>query len=67
MQAENINNKVALLNNGTTMPRVGYGTFDGSDKLDTLIYEAIKLGYRHIDTAAAYRNEELVGKVLVCP
>jgi len=51
-----------MLNNQTQMPRIGYGTWQGTDKLDDLVYEAIKIGYRHFDTASIYRNEELVGK-----
>lgn len=55
-------NKIATLNNGLKVQRRGYGTWQETEKLDSLVYEAIKVGYRHIDTAAAYKNEHLVGK-----
>ena len=51
------------LANGVKMPCIGYGTWqtpDG-DVARKCVYEAIKAGYRHIDTAAAYGNEESVG------
>ena len=50
------------LNNGVHMPVLGLGTWqlDG-EVCETAVYEAIKLGYRHIDTAEAYRNEAQVG------
>jgi diketogulonate reductase-like aldo/keto reductase len=52
------------LNNGVEIPCVGFGTFQTPDG-DTAVAsvkEAIKAGYRHIDTAAAYRNEEGIGR-----
>ena len=55
-------NKIATLNNGLKVQRRGYGTWQETEKLDSLVYEAIKVGYRHIDTAADYGNEQLVGK-----
>ena len=51
------------LSNGVQMPCIGYGTWqtpDG-DVARKCVSEAIRLGYRHIDTAAAYGNEESVG------
>ena len=55
------------LSSGTTMPRLGLGTYklDGpaSDTV-ALIRRAIELGYRHIDTASLYGNEEAVGQAL---
>lgn len=51
------------LANGVKMPCIGYGTWqtpDG-DVARKCVFEAIKAGYRHIDTAAAYGNEESVG------
>lgn len=51
------------LASGAKMPCIGYGTWqtpDG-DVARKCVYEAIKAGYRHIDTAAAYGNEESVG------
>ena len=52
------------LNNGVKMPGLGYGTFrseEGSD-LAKNVKHAIKVGYRSIDTAQVYRNEESVGR-----
>lgn len=51
------------LNNGVDIPKVGLGTWlIDNDKVGEAVKEAIKLGYRHIDTAQAYGNEEGVGK-----
>lgn len=57
--------KVLKLNNGMTMPSVGLGTisFNESDeKIKFAIVTAIRMGYRHIDTASGYHNEMLVGE-----
>lgn len=53
-----------FLNNGAKMPTIGFGTWqtpDG-DVAKKSVIDAINLGYRLIDTAAAYGNEESVGK-----
>ena len=51
------------LNNGITMPSVGIGTFLLEPKdAQNSVREAIKLGYRLIDTANAYMNERAVGR-----
>lgn len=59
-------NEYFKLNNGVRIPKIGYGTwqiFDGPDAVE--IFEtAIKKGYRHLDTAALYDNEESVGKAI---
>ena len=58
--------KIFTLHNGVEMPGVGFGTWkakDGADAYDSII-EALKAGYRHIDTAAMYRNEASVGKAV---
>jgi diketogulonate reductase-like aldo/keto reductase len=51
------------LNNGVTMPALGLGVFQSAPE-DTAaaVAEALRIGYRHIDTAAAYRNERQVGE-----
>lgn len=51
-----------VLNNGNKMPIIGLGTWqlDGS-VAERTSFEAIKQGYRHIDTAEAYRNEANIG------
>jgi 2,5-diketo-D-gluconate reductase A len=51
------------LNNGTTIPQVGLGTWPLDDaEVARAIVEATALGYRHIDTAAKYGNEAGVGE-----
>lgn len=51
--------------NGLEMPTPGYGTFKVPDEdAARLVGEALKAGYRHIDTAAYYRNEKGVGEGL---
>lgn len=54
------------LNNGLQMPIVGYGVFQIADPLECqrCVVDAIDTGYRLIDTAASYMNEEAVGKGL---
>lgn len=52
------------LNNGTEIPLLGLGVYlskDGQETVDAVKW-AIEAGYRHIDTAAVYHNEESVGK-----
>ena len=52
------------LNTGAKMPLEGFGVFQipDADVCESSVYEAVKAGYRLIDTAAAYMNEEAVGK-----
>ena len=54
------------LYNGVKIPAVGFGTWqvkDGSEAYDSTLM-ALEAGYRHIDTAHAYGNEESVGKAI---
>ncbi|MBP2388565.1 aldo/keto reductase [Paeniglutamicibacter kerguelensis] len=52
-----------VLNNGVTMPAVGLGVFQTPpDETTAAVAEAMRVGYRHIDTAAAYLNEREVGQ-----
>lgn len=55
-----------VLNNGVEMPILGFGVFQIADteECERSVYEAIRAGYRLIDTAAAYQNEEAVGKAI---
>lgn len=55
-----------VLSNGVGIPCVGYGTFRMANDADTTeaICAAISAGYRHIDTAQTYGNEESVGQAL---
>ncbi|MCD2347118.1 aldo/keto reductase [Clostridium guangxiense] len=59
-------NSFTVLNNGVRMPWVGFGTFKIKDKNTAVssVKEALRLGYRHIDTAAIYGNEEAVGEAI---
>lgn len=52
------------LNNGIEIPMVGFGVFQITDPVECerSVIEAVETGYRHIDTAASYQNEEAVGK-----
>ena len=53
------------LNDGTTIPQLGFGVFQ-VDPVETerIVSDALEVGYRHIDTAAVYRNEEGVGRAI---
>src|SRR5689334_7232102 len=57
--------KVAL-NNGVEMPILGFGVFQipEAKECERSVSEALGTGYRLIDTAAAYENEEAVGEAL---
>lgn len=58
--------KNVTLNNGVNMPIMGFGVFrmDDLKVCEQSVCDAIAEGYRSIDTAAAYLNEEAVGKAL---
>ncbi|XP_043261124.1 aldo-keto reductase family 1 member A1 [Colletes gigas] len=55
-----------LLPNGCSMPALGFGTWQAkeADVLEKALDTALEAGYRHIDTAPVYENEEIIGKVL---
>lgn len=56
-------NNCITLNNGIKIPQLGLGTwFIDDDKAAGAVKEAVKLGYRHFDTAQAYGNERGVGE-----
>ena len=60
MQAPDI-----TLNDGTTIPQLGLGVFQAKDGDEVkAVTHALATGYRHIDTAAIYENEEGVGKAI---
>jgi len=52
------------LNNGVEIPILGFGVFQIADaaECEQCVVDAIQAGYRHIDTAASYQNEEAVGR-----
>ena len=54
------------LSNGTQIPRIGFGTWllDDGDECYNAVADALRLGYRHIDTARAYHNEASVGRAV---
>lgn len=54
------------LNNGVTMPQLGFGVFqmDDLDECYQAVTAAIKAGYRLFDTAATYGNEAAVGRAI---
>ncbi len=57
--------KKVKLNNDVLMPIIGLGTFRSKDEdAYNAVLSAIKAGYRHIDTAAVYGNEEAVGRAI---
>ena len=54
------------LNNGVVMPMLGFGVYQMNDaaQCEAAVAEALRAGYRLIDTAAAYGNEEAVGRAI---
>jgi 2,5-diketo-D-gluconate reductase A len=54
------------LNNGVEMPLLGFGVFQmhDADECERSVHDAIQTGYRLIDTAASYGNEEAVGRAI---
>ncbi len=53
------------LNSGHDIPQLGYGVFlVKPEETERLVGEALEIGYRHIDTAARYYNEEGVGRAI---
>ncbi len=62
----NILNDGYKLNTGATIPKIGFGTWqipNGDEAYNSTLF-ALKSGYRHIDTARVYGNEESVGKAI---
>lgn len=58
--------KIVKLNNGVEMPILGFGVYQMTDlqECERSVRDALEIGYRSIDTAAAYHNEEAVGKAI---
>lgn len=53
------------LRNGVKMPKLGYGVYQVSkDECERCVLDALEVGYRHIDTAQSYFNEEEVGNAI---
>ncbi|MGN0804653.1 MAG: aldo/keto reductase [Candidatus Coproplasma sp.] len=58
--------KYVTLSNGVKMPQLGYGVYQVSKKeCERCVLDALKVGYRHIDTAQSYFNEQEVGNAIV--
>jgi diketogulonate reductase-like aldo/keto reductase len=54
------------MRSGATIPQLGFGVFQVPPKeTEEAVSRALQAGYRHIDTAAAYRNEAAVGRALM--
>ena len=57
--------KTATLNNGITMPMLGFGVYQiAPEQTEAAVVGALQSGYHLIDTAAAYMNEEAVGRAV---
>ena len=53
------------LNNGVTMPCIGFGTYNTNDEdACRVVLDALEVGYRLIDTAAIYENEAGIGRAI---
>jgi len=58
-------NRLITLNNGVRMPILGFGVFQVPDEqTEQVVTDALAAGYRAIDTAASYGNEEAVGRAI---
>lgn len=59
-------NEKFVLNNGVEIPKIGFGVFRMTDQnvCENAVLQAIECGYRLIDTATAYGNEEAVGRAI---
>jgi 2,5-diketo-D-gluconate reductase A len=58
-------NRLITLNNGVQMPMLGFGVFQVPDEqTEQVVSDALAAGYRSIDTAASYGNEEAVGRAI---
>lgn len=54
------------LSNGVKMPQLGYGVYQVSkEECEQCVLDALKVGYRHLDTAQSYFNEEEVGNAVI--
>ena len=53
------------LNNGVRLPIIGFGVFQiPAEQTEQAVADALAAGYRHLDTASAYGNEEAVGRAI---
>ena len=64
-QMRETNVPTVTLNNGVQIPQLGFGVFQvPPEDAQRIVEDALEAGYRHIDTAAAYRNEAGVGAAI---
>ena len=57
--------ETVTLNNGVQMPILGFGVFQiPAEQTEQAVTDALATGYRHLDTAASYGNEEAVGRAI---
>lgn len=57
--------ETVTLNNGVEMPILGFGVFQvPAEETERVVTDALAAGYRHLDTAASYGNEEAVGRAI---
>lgn len=57
--------KTVKLNNGVEMPILGFGVYQlKPEETEKIVLEALEVGYRSFDTAAAYNNEEALGRAI---
>lgn len=55
--------RTVTLNTGHKIPQIGYGTWQaGPGEVGAGVYEALKIGYRHLDLAKVYANQKEVGE-----
>lgn len=60
-------NRYITLGDGNKMPIMGYGTFSAEEEKDLhecIVKAVVEVGYRHLDTATLYGNEEIIGNAL---
>ena len=56
--------KQVILNNGTEIPEIGFGTWQTTEGVQKTLKVALEAGYRHIDTADIYGNEAEIGEAI---
>lgn len=57
--------QTVTLNNGVEMPILGFGVYQvPAEETEQVVAQALDTGYRHLDTAASYQNEEAVGRAI---
>ncbi|MCL3777647.1 MULTISPECIES: aldo/keto reductase [unclassified Actinomyces] len=66
MTLADLDQPTCLLNDGRTIPLIGYGTYLTTDPDECVagVLSALEAGYRHIDTAEGYGNKSLIGRAL---